>query len=379
MPKQLKTIYLAGPIAGCNEAQMKVWRQSIKSQWGQKFNFIDPVDQYINQSKVQKAVEADIKAIESSDAVIANMWKESIGTSIGIFIARKKARPVVVIDKNNIRSPMLAYWANAVVGSEYDAIQYLLDWFKSQEKLVWVIKKSGKKEKFDCEKIALSIQAASRAAEHEDIIASAEILPIVLNRLVAKRTSDQGEIKTSTIKEVVWEVLGELETDPERHMNFSGIRKAWEEYDLVRRGSLQPVIEEVEEEVRIFEMPREIPFRIGSKRKKSHHLLWGKMKIETLHDVPPSAKPIFREICCVEGISDIHFRNYGRGRYDGRCLAELSADKNPRKIKGSVYDKGKECERQDFEITVEDAAKRDLILTALFHHLNDKGMIRQRS
>ncbi len=373
-----KSIYLAGPIAGCNEAQMKVWRQSIKSQWGQKFNFIDPVDQIIDPGKAQEAVEADIQAIESSDAVIANMWKESIGTAIGVFIARKKARQVVVIDKNHFRSKMLAYWANAVVNNEYEAIQYLLDWFKSQDKIVSVIKKSGKAEKFDCEKLAESIQAASRAAGHEDILASAEILPLVLNKLVTKRTSDDGEIKSSVIKEVVWEVLGELETDPDRYKNFKGIRKAWEDFDLIRRGQPMPVIEEFEEVVQIHELPRSVPFRVGSKRKKSHSLLWGKMKIECLNDLPSSAKPVFREICCVEGILDIRFKGFGRGRYDGRCLVELSADKNPKKIKGSVYDKGKEVVRQDFEITVEDRSKRDLTLTALFHHLNDQGMIRSR-
>jgi hypothetical protein len=357
---------------------MRVWRQSIKSQWGHEFDFIDPVDQIISQGKAQEAVEADIKAIESSDAVIANMWKESIGTAIGVFITRKKARQVVVIDRNHIRNKMLAYWANAVVNTEYDAIQYLLDWFKSQDKIVTIIKKSGKAEKFDCEKLADSIQAASRAAGHEDILASAEILPLVLNKLVTKRTTGQDEINSSVIKGVVWEVLGELETDPDRYKNFEGIRKAWEEYDLVKRGKSLPVIQEVDECVTIYEMPRPVPFLVGSKRKKSHALLWGKMKIECLNDLPSSAKPVFFEICCVEGISDIQFRGYGRGRYDGRCLVELSPDKSSKKIKGSVYDKGKECERQDFEITVQDSSKRDLILTALFHHLNDQGMIRSR-
>ena len=357
---------------------MKVWRQSVKSQWAQKFNFIDPVDQIVDQGKAQEAVEADIKAIESSDAVIANMWKESIGTAIGVFIARKKARQVVVIDKNHIRNKMLAYWANAVVSNEFEAIQYLLDWFKSQDKIVSVVKKSGRVEKFDCEKLAESIQAASRAVGYEDILASAEILPLVLNKLVTKRTTDQGEINWSVIKGVVWEVLGELETDPQRYRNFEGIRKAWDEYDRTKRGQPIQVIEEIEEEVQIYEMPRPVPFRVGSKRKKSHKLLWGKMKVEGLSDLPSTAKPVFREICCVEGISDVQLKGFGRGRYDGRCMVELCADKNPKKIKGSAYDKGKEAERQDFEITVEDSSKRDLILTALFHHLNDNGMIRQR-
>ena len=88
--------------------------------------------------------------------------------------------------------------------------------------------------------------------------------------------------------------------------------------------------------------------------QKAAYLLWGKVKIECLNDVPSSAKPVFREICCVEGILDIHFKSYGKGPYDGRCLVELAPDKNPVKIKGSVYDKGKERERQDFEITVQD-------------------------
>jgi len=378
MEKKLKTVYLAGPIAGCNEAQMKVWRQSIKTQWGHLFHFIDPIDQIIVEGKAHDAVKTDIKAIENSDAVIANMWKESIGTAIGVFIARRKARQVVVIDKNFIRSQIIGFWANAVVATEFEAIQYLQNWFKSQDKIVKVIKKSGKITKFDPEKIANSIRAASRAAGHEEILAAAEILPLVLNKLVTKRTSEEGEIKSSVIKDVVWEVLGELETDPDRYRHFEGIRKAWEEFDLRKRGKTIPVIEEIEERISIYEMPRPVPFRIGSKRKKSHSLLWGKMKVECLNDVPSSAKPVFREICCVDGIADIHFKTYGRGRYDGRCLVELTPDANSKKIKGSVYDKGKEVERQDFEITVKEASKRDLILTALFHHLNDQGMIRSR-
>jgi hypothetical protein len=42
--KQMYTVYLAGPITGCNEDQRRTWRQRVKENWGKDFNFIDPTD-----------------------------------------------------------------------------------------------------------------------------------------------------------------------------------------------------------------------------------------------------------------------------------------------------------------------------------------------
>ncbi len=84
-------IYLAGPISGCNDEQKHGWRRRIRARWGGQYRFLDPTDSLVKEDAAQSAfeiVKREGEALEACNAVLANMWKESIGTAIGVYHAR---------------------------------------------------------------------------------------------------------------------------------------------------------------------------------------------------------------------------------------------------------------------------------------------------
>jgi nucleoside 2-deoxyribosyltransferase len=90
------TVYLAGPVSNCNDNQRTKWREAIKAklwQFGHKTK--DPTDHGKDWTPLVEMVD-----IDSSDVVIANLWRESIGTVVVIVQARRKGKPVILIDQN---------------------------------------------------------------------------------------------------------------------------------------------------------------------------------------------------------------------------------------------------------------------------------------
>ena len=96
------TIHLSGPLAGCNESQRVRWRAEFKrlchgydcidpSEWGADWDF-----------------SRDLDAVDRCDVLVANMWKESIGTTLEIMHARSRGKPVVLLDPNFLDHPILA-------------------------------------------------------------------------------------------------------------------------------------------------------------------------------------------------------------------------------------------------------------------------------
>ena len=97
MPKRRFQICLAGPIHGCNDAQIRRWRDSVKRKYGNQCEFLDPSENPLNQeASPAEVVEADICAIESADGLLVNMWRESIGAALGVVHAHHRGQPVVV-------------------------------------------------------------------------------------------------------------------------------------------------------------------------------------------------------------------------------------------------------------------------------------------
>jgi nucleoside 2-deoxyribosyltransferase len=85
-------VYLAGPIRGCNEEQRTWWRNEVKQLLKKDFDFEDPTewaDDFV--------VSREIAKLEACDILLANMWKESIGTTLGVVRARHQGKPVVLI------------------------------------------------------------------------------------------------------------------------------------------------------------------------------------------------------------------------------------------------------------------------------------------
>ena len=49
MPKRKFQVYLAGPIHGCNDAQIRLWRDSVKRKYGNQCEFLDPSENLLNR------------------------------------------------------------------------------------------------------------------------------------------------------------------------------------------------------------------------------------------------------------------------------------------------------------------------------------------
>ena len=111
MEKPKLTIYLAGPISHCNERQKCEWRKTAKTALRKKgYAFIDPADHTVDWHAYKEIID-----IDKSDVLIANLWRESIGTVIGIVQARRSGKPVILIDPNLIDSAVLA----EIVGEDH--------------------------------------------------------------------------------------------------------------------------------------------------------------------------------------------------------------------------------------------------------------------
>jgi hypothetical protein len=109
MDRQRPTIYLAGPISGCNKTQKSQWRKDIKKLLVNRgYEFIDPTETPWDAHR-------EFIDVDRSNVVIANLWRESIGTVVGIVRARRLAKPVIVINTNHIESRML----EAMTGKEW--------------------------------------------------------------------------------------------------------------------------------------------------------------------------------------------------------------------------------------------------------------------
>jgi nucleoside 2-deoxyribosyltransferase len=187
--KSKPLVYLVGPISGCNPDQRRHWRVLTRERWSDEFAFIDPTEDMVTDvgAASYEIVSRDEKAVDRADAVLANMWKESIGTTIGIVFARLQGKTVVVVDPNRLNSRILAYYSDAVVPSLKDGMRTVRALLKMQESHKTVTKLSGEEEPFDRHKLAESIRDACRAAGRNDILAPAEIVPRVLRALRENR------------------------------------------------------------------------------------------------------------------------------------------------------------------------------------------------
>ena len=366
-PARKPLVYLAGPISGCNEDQSRRWRASVKERHGDEFEFIDPTDELVDQDEHDsvKVVRKDEAAIGRADAVLANMWKESIGTSIGVALARAQGKTVVIADPNHLNNKTLAYYADAVAKTVPESVKRLRALLRSREALNTVVKHSGEEEPFEREKLAESIRTACRAVKRNDILAPAEIVPRVLERLTQATPVRKGTITATQIADAAWGVLAELEADPLRHEHFAGIREAWEaharqERPTARRGSVQ-----------VHSKPQLARIASG----KSHATIWGKAAKE-LSQIPPPARGLFEEILRVDGIAEIRLTRMSKGPQVAGALAEIMASKDAGIIEGKCFNNAPKGQVQMFQIRVHDPSRTEAIRRRIVEHLGGRGQLR---
>lgn len=143
-------IYLAGPMANCQDEEMFGWREEVKAKLKkhrrpskyccqtneQAFHFLDPTRRDyrlatfdIETSK--KVVERDKADIALADIVLVNHTKISVGTSMEIAFSYTLGKRVIVIENDQTHrfeklSPWIVYHATDVVSSIDEAVDLII-------------------------------------------------------------------------------------------------------------------------------------------------------------------------------------------------------------------------------------------------------------
>jgi nucleoside 2-deoxyribosyltransferase len=356
-------IYLAGPISGVNAEQRHVWREELKAGFSDEFEFIDPADNVIAPGRSDfEVVQADAEAIRGADAVLAYMWRESIGTAFGILHAHSAGKIVVVCDPNFIGSRMVAFYADAVERTLHGSLNAIRTFFKMQQRIESVQKRDGRPEPFDREKLAASIRRACSAAGASDIVPARAIVAKSLG-LLLQSDEDHRVLTTAEIQDAVWDAIADLASDPANETDYEAIRHAWEAF-----SSGQPARIEVAAPAPAV---HDQPLRVAVRSQGTHRTIWGKNAIGR------DAERIFHEMKRVEGIVEIVFGPFTNTHSPPvKPHVRLTASRTPYVIDGKCYDKGEYGTLQTFQVRVADPQGRDQVLDVLRRHLTSSGHMR---
>lgn len=141
---KLPTLYLAGPIANCSDAECNDWREKVIQEWENhgmqhQEQIINPMTRdYRGQDMThlnKVVVELDKREIRKADVLFVYFTKISVGTSMEILYAWEQGKVIVLIDARPQReriseahqlSPWLLYHATTV----WDNIELALDWVR---------------------------------------------------------------------------------------------------------------------------------------------------------------------------------------------------------------------------------------------------------
>ncbi len=131
-----KTIYLAGAINGCSDAQCKDWREYVKTQLGEKYEYLDPMRRDYRGKEAESVdliIHGDKEDIMSSDIFLANANDPSWGTGMEIFFAYNRPSwgfgiqpmEVVLVCNKERPSPWLVGHSHKIFKTLDEAIKYL--------------------------------------------------------------------------------------------------------------------------------------------------------------------------------------------------------------------------------------------------------------
>jgi transcriptional regulator NrdR family protein len=213
MDKQRLTIYLSGPISHCNEKQRSEWRKTVKTALRKKGHAcIDPADHMVDWNPYKEIID-----IDKSDILIANLWRESIGTVLGIVQARRMGKPVILIDPNYIDSAVLReiVGEDRVVHSLDGAINKLeseaISLFGQR---ILVQKKRGSSEPLSEPKLQRSLNRVCSEAGVNDAIFAV----LVTKRALAavRHEAESASITTDKIKQAVFDQLEQLSSGTDK-------------------------------------------------------------------------------------------------------------------------------------------------------------------
>ena len=231
MDKQKLTIYLGGPISHCNEKQRSEWRKAVKAALRKKGHaFIDPADHMVDWNPYKEIID-----IDKADILIANLWRESIGTVLGIVQARRMGKPVILIDPNYIDSVVLReiVGEDRVVHSLDAAINKLESEVLSLlSQKILVQKRLGTTEPLSEPKLQRSLNRVCSEAGVNDAI----LAVLVTKRALAaiRHEAKSATVTTQKIKQVVFDQLEQLSSGTDKlyaedfKQNARRLKLAWE-------------------------------------------------------------------------------------------------------------------------------------------------------
>ena len=364
-------VYLAGPINGCNEAQRHRWRDDVKAKYAKDFSFIDPTRRWPDDALGEHAtplgiVEADLRGIEEADGMLVNMWRESIGASIGIVHAHRIGRPVVVADPNYLGSQVLAFYADGLEESPPKAAHALRSLLRAER---WRVVKSGirESEPFNRRKLVASIAAACGQAGRNDVIVPRIVLPRVIERLKHQKIQDQ--VTTGAINKAVRETFEELGQEEVHQKSVEGVLDVWRSGKNAATG-----IGGVGLSTHTMRESENRNLSVPVYSSKAHSTIWGK-QVSDLGDIPsPQARRAFEGIMRVPGITAIHLGEFSGKQRRKSVAASVGESQTPNVLEGKLFDRGEKGTMQTFQVRVQDDARKPNILAQCKANLKAAGL-----
>lgn len=375
MSKPIPTVYLAGPISGCTDAEKRAWREDVKRKYADMFRFVDPLDSNVGEDAfTSKKVTQDRKDIERCDAVLANMWKPSLGTAIGVVLARTKGKVVVMVDPAPTKNPILAHYCDGWEATVPDGIKILHALFENDYEDMTVVKKNGRETTFRRTLLMKSVRQACNTAGVDDVTFPPMILADILEEIQPEAAPPHSgrdrQIQTQEIADAVLRALDRAsvrrrDSDPDFTESAQKVRDAWRVWMAHDKPPRRSTISETDAAIAARISPT--PLNIGVTSEKSHHNIWG-TAIRSLDDLPSEVQTAFREVIRVRGIKLISltaFRAKDMSNAPQHVRIEVTADANPDLIKGVMRHRGKDGHTQNFQIHLSEPNDREEILAAL--------------
>lgn len=124
----MTTIYLAGPINGCTDAEALDWREELTTLL-RGHQVISPMARDYRgkeNENVEDIVEGDKADIRKSQVVVAYCPRPSVGTSMEVLYARERGLQVAVLTPEGVSvSPWLRYHADCVASDMGSVVEFI--------------------------------------------------------------------------------------------------------------------------------------------------------------------------------------------------------------------------------------------------------------
>ena len=361
------TVYLAGPIGDCNDAQKVKWRNEVKAKYSDHFDFSDPIEKLLPASAGNSdIVKEDVRAIEESDGIIVNMWRESIGSAIGMVHAHIIGKPVVTSNPNHIGSKALGFYSDALTDSPLKAAKILRNILQAEGNLKVLKSHEAGHENFSRRKLVESLRGVCRDAKLDDILVPRLAFPIIIENLLDSKRNIGNQVTSSEINSTVRQSFDQLEAGILTPASKSNLLKNWEEKNQNRDlPVLEPDVREPDEKI-------SVPVSCTD----SHGTIWGNT-ITATDQLPQKVRPIFSCIMKTPGITRIKLGQFGRGQERNTVGAFVSESTTDNLLDGKIFDKGAKGTVQEIQVWVQFNSNKRSILCHIRNSLIEEGLWRE--